>query len=176
VTAATAPAVAAFPPWVSPAIAGLALAVSGASYFVSYRKYSADQTTPWVQILLKYIEDELKALARDASLFAQIYSVPFETLDRKATITKELNSLRDESLRRLDALASLTAAAEKLRGLRATLNAVTDSFYDNAELSLPDPVACSLRSRYEQQSRAFVIALQEFARNVCKRKQLFPGG
>jgi hypothetical protein len=160
-------------PWVAPAISVVALVVACAGFIVSLRKYWNDQSQPWAQILLKYAEEELKTLAEDAQLFSQMYAVPFETLERKNAVRATLNGLRDGSLRRLGSLSALIASGAHLRDLRAELNSVTDSFFDNNELAVRNDVVRGLTTHYEEHSRKYVAALQEFARDVCKRKGVF---
>ena len=162
------------PNWTSPAIALFALLVSGLSLYFSVRKFWADQSTPWVQILLRYVELELQGLAQDAEHFRQMFSVPFESIARKNEVRLRLNGLRDESLRRLGDLAALVDHGPKLRDERAALNAITDSYLENGELSVPADVAKRLSAEYERQSRRYVAALQRFGQLVCERKGVFP--
>lgn len=143
-----------------------ALTVAMISAFIAYRKNRNDLSAPWVQLLLGYVQEELKALHSHAILFRQICTVSFASVERKRSVVNDLYSLRDQSLQRISSLMALLPGETSTRDARAALDGVFDSFLDNEELELNEEPAKRLMGRYEEQHNRYASALRSLAKRI----------
>lgn len=150
-------------------ISFLALLVAFGSALLAFRKNRNDLSTPWVTILLKYIEEEFKSVDQHQGVFKRICSTPFPDMTRKRKVVEEFYRLRDESSRRLSELCALVPAASELRDMRAGLDGVSDSFFENDSLRLPPGTASDLQGRYSEKLQSYLETLRKFSRGVWQR-------
>jgi hypothetical protein len=155
------------------AIASVALVVAIVSAYFVYRKNKNDLSTPWVTLLLRYIEAELKGADLHSQVFRQICSTPFPSVTRKRAVVQKLYEHREESSRSLAGLCALVPAAKRLRDKRAALDGVADSYFDNDALHLPSSVAKDLEARYSEMHAEYLHELKRCAGEIWKRETLF---
>ena len=151
------------------AISGFALLVSFASALLAFKKNRSDLSTPWVSILLKYVEEEFKSVDLHQRAFSRTCGTPFPDVNRKRTVIDEMYRLREDSSLRLSGLCALVPRAADLRDKRAALDGVSDSFFENEALELPSRTALDLQNRYSEKLKIYLEALRAFSRGVWQR-------
>jgi hypothetical protein len=156
-------------------ISVLALIFSLVSVFVAGRANGIASSAPWADVLMRHLTEEILNIDHDARLFRQLCTVPIKDATRKRKLIKTLQDYRDESARRLYVLSVLAPQTKKLTALKATLDRLDDSFFENEDLALSQDRAHAMLASYNESFSTYAKELRKCAFNVNSRSGLGDG-
>lgn len=132
-------------------------------------------STPWAQLIMKYIEEEIKIVIHEESMLRSAFMTGFPKIADKTAAFKSMNNARSTSTRNLAFLTTLSPSAQPLIVARAKLSTgAYDSFLENKEMRATAEAERAFFAKYDADFKCYIEVIRDFSTSVnTERPSLF---